>query len=55
MAALALLLLITTALCHWLLEPFLALGTWLFNLALLPWLLLGVGGWLLAGRPSGDR
>jgi hypothetical protein len=55
MAALGLLLLITDALCHWLLEPLLALGTWLLNLAGLPWLPLLLLGWLLAGDPARRR
>lgn len=55
MAALGLLLLITDALSHWLLEPLLAVGTWLLNLAALPWLMLAVAGWLLAGRPPAER
>jgi len=52
MAALGLLLLITDALSHWLLEPLLALGTWLLNLAFLPWVVLALGAWLLAGPPA---
>lgn len=54
MAALGLLLLITSALCHWLLEPLLAIGTALLNLTALPWLVLAVGVWLLAGRPQSE-
>lgn len=52
MAALGLLVLIAAALCHWLLEPLLAGGTWLLNLVVLPWLPLLLLGWLLAGRPA---
>lgn len=52
MAGLALLLLITLGLSHWLLLPLLAAGTWLLNLTALPWLLVALGAWLLAGRPA---
>lgn len=50
MAGLALVLLITHALSHWLMVPLLAAGTWLLKLAVLPWLLLALVAWLLAGR-----
>lgn len=52
MAALGLLVLIVAALCHWLLAPLLAWGTWLLNLVVLPWLALLLLAWLLAGRPA---
>lgn len=52
MAGLGLLLLITLGLGHWLLLPLLAAGTWLLNLTALPWLLVALGAWLLAGRPA---
>lgn len=55
MAALGLLLLISLAISHWLFEPLMAIGRSLFPLAALPWLLLALGAWLLAGRPLGGR
>lgn len=52
MAALGLLILLTCGLCHWLLEPLLALGAALLNLVVLPWLALTLLLWILAGSPA---
>lgn len=49
MAALALLLVITLAVAHWLLEPLLELLLAPLELTGLPWLLMLAGVWLLAG------
>lgn len=35
---------------HWLLEPAVQASSDLLELKLLPWLVLGVAAWLLAGR-----
>jgi hypothetical protein len=51
-----LLVLITLAISHWLLEPMVLLIKPFFLLSWLPWVFLGVGLWLLAGddpRSSG--
>jgi len=37
---------------HWLLEPALIASSELLELKLLPWLLLAIVVWLLAGRPG---
>ena len=47
-----LLVLITLAVSHWLLEPMVLLFKPFFLLSWLPWVLLGVGLWLLAGDDS---
>jgi hypothetical protein len=44
-----LLVLITLAISHWLLEPMVLLIKPFFLLSWLPWVFLGVGLWLLAG------
>ncbi len=49
MGALLLVLLITVAAGHWLLEPLLHLALAPFQLEALPWLALAAGAWLLAG------
>jgi hypothetical protein len=54
MAALGLVVWMATAVGHWLLEPLLDAGTWLFNLVFLPWLPVLLLVWLLAGG-SGSR
>lgn len=54
MNALLLLLLVLTALHHWLLEPLMVAGEALLELRLLPWLALALLGWVLAGE-SGQR
>ena len=48
----ALIVLITLLLVfnHWLLEPTVHALTELLELKALPWLLLGIGAWLVAGR-----
>jgi hypothetical protein len=51
MLAAVLLVLLTLALSHWLLEPFMALATPLLNLSWLGWALLAVLLWLFAGGP----
>jgi hypothetical protein len=45
----ALLVLITLAVSHWLLEPMVLLSKPFFVLSWLPWVFLSVGLWLLAG------
>ena len=37
---------------HWLLEPAVQTSSEVLELKLLPWLLLGIAAWLLAGQPS---
>jgi len=53
MAALALMVLLAVAAFHWLMEPLLQLLPVLMELTFLPWALLALGLWLLAGRPVG--
>jgi hypothetical protein len=53
MAALALMVLLAVAVFHWTMEPLLQLLPALMELTLLPWALLALGLWLLAGRPLG--
>lgn len=50
MSALILLIAALLGINHWLLEPAVKASTDLFELRLLPWLLLGTLAWLLAGR-----
>ncbi len=50
MAALALVLLITLTAFHWLMAPLLHAVRMPFELHGLPWLLLALGAWLLAGN-----
>jgi hypothetical protein len=50
MAALALVVLLAVAVFHWLMEPLLRVLPALMELTALPWLLLGLGLWSLAGR-----
>ena len=52
MAALVLVLLITLALCHLVLEPLSQLAAWWLEARWWPWLLLPAGLWLVAGRPA---
>ena len=47
---LTLLVSVLLTLNHWLLETLTGWGESLLELRLLPWLALGVGAWLLAGR-----
>ena len=49
MQPVALLVLITLAVSHWLLEPMVLLFKPFFLLSWLPWVFLSVGLWLLAG------
>jgi hypothetical protein len=49
MQPVALLVLITLVVSHWFLEPLVLLFKHFFLLGWLPWALLGVGLWLLAG------
>jgi hypothetical protein len=51
MAALALMVLLAVAVFHWMMEPLLQLLQALMELTFLPWALLVLGLWLLAGRP----
>jgi hypothetical protein len=37
---------------HWLLEPALQLSSGVLELGWLPWMLLGLVAWFVAGRPS---
>lgn len=52
MQPVVLLVLITLAVSHWLLEPMVLLIKPLFLLSWLPWVFLGLGLWLLAGDDS---
>ena len=54
MAALALVVLLAAAAFHWLMESLLNVLPVLMELEALPWVLLGLGIWLFAGRPA-DR
>jgi hypothetical protein len=54
MAALALVVLLAAAAFHWLMESLLNVLPVLMELQVLPWVALGLGMWLLAGRPA-DR
>jgi hypothetical protein len=47
---LTLLLLMLVSLSHWLLEPCIRAATSVLEIAHVPWLLLGAGAWLIAGR-----
>jgi hypothetical protein len=53
MAALALMVLLAVAAFHWFMQPLLHLLPVLMELTFLPWALLALGLWLLAGRPIG--
>ena len=52
MAALFLVVLLAVAAFHWLMEPFLKVLPALLDLRALPWTLLVLAIWLLAGRPA---
>ena len=52
MTALILLIAALLGLNHWLLEPAVQASSDLLELKLLPWLVVGVAVWLLAGRPG---
>jgi|LakMenEpi13Sep09_1017268.scaffolds.fasta_scaffold78134_1 hypothetical protein len=52
MTTLILLIAALMGLNYWLLEPALQASSDLLELKLLPWLLLGVAVWFVAGRPS---
>ncbi len=52
MGALALVVLLAVAVFHWLMEPALQVLSGLMELSALPWLLLALGLWLLAGQPK---
>jgi|LauGreDrversion4_2_1035121.scaffolds.fasta_scaffold2371297_1 hypothetical protein len=52
MAALALVVLLAAAAFHWLMESLLNVLPVLMELEALPWVLLGLGIWLLAGQPA---
>jgi hypothetical protein len=52
MTTLILLIAALMGLNYWLLEPALQASSDLLELKLLPWLLLGVAAWFVAGRPS---
>lgn len=54
MTTLILLIAVLMGLNYWLLEPALHASSDLMELKLLPWLLLGVTAWFVAGSP-GDR
>ena len=53
MAALALVVLLAAAAFHWWMGPLLSVLTAVVELQVLPWALLALGLWLLAGRPAG--
>jgi hypothetical protein len=50
--ALILLVAVLLGFNHWLLEPALIASSSVLELKQLPWLLLGLLAWLLAGRPE---
>jgi len=52
MTALFLVVLLAVAAFHWLMEPFLLGLPALLDLRVLPWALLVMAIWLLAGRPA---
>ncbi|MFZ9945498.1 MAG: hypothetical protein ACO3FK_01720 [Vulcanococcus sp.] len=52
MSALILLIAALLGFNHWLLEPAVRASSEVLELKLLPWLLLGIAAWLLAGQPS---
>lgn len=52
MAALVVIVMVSLALAYWLMSPVSAALTPLVELQPLPWVLLLVGAWLLAGRPQ---
>ena len=52
MAALFLVVLLAVAAYNWLMEPFLQVLPALLELRALPWTLLVLAIWLLAGRPA---
>ena len=52
--ALLLLIAVLLGFNHWLLEPLVIVSSELLELKQLPWLLLAMAAWLLAG-PSGDK
>ncbi|MEB3234469.1 MAG: hypothetical protein VKM98_03480 [Cyanobacteriota bacterium] len=54
MAALIAMVTVALAVAFWLMSPLSAALTPLLELRPLPWLLLLLGAWLLAGRPSGN-
>ncbi|MCP9830689.1 hypothetical protein KBY80_04705 [Synechococcus sp. JJ3a-Johnson] len=51
----SLLLLVLLGLHHWLMEPLLRAATAVFELSWLPWLLLGLVAWVLAGGTQAKR
>jgi len=55
MAALLVILTVVLAVAHWLMSPLSAALTPLLELHPLPWLLVLLGAWLLAGRPTHSR
>ena len=55
MTALIVAVCVGLAVAHWLLTPLTAALTPLAQLRVLPWLLVGVALWLLAGRPADSR
>ena len=54
MAALVAMVSLVLTVAFWLMSPLSAVLTPLVQLQPLPWLLLLVGVWLLAGRPTGN-
>ena len=52
MAALALMVCLAVAVFHWAMEPILNWLPSLMEVTALPWVLLALGLWLLAGRPE---
>lgn len=54
MAALLVMVSLGLTVAFWLMSPLSAALTPLLELRPLPWLLLLLGAWLLAGRPSGN-
>ena len=54
MGALIVVVAVSVAVFYWAMEPLLQVLSDLMQLSFLPWLLLALGIWLLAGRAQGD-
>lgn len=54
MEALIVVVAVSVAVFYWAMAPLLQLLSDLMELSFLPWLLLALGIWLLAGRAQGD-
>lgn len=54
MGALLVVVSVSVAVFYWAMEPLLHVLSFLMELSFLPWLLLAIGAWLLAGRTQAD-